>query len=515
MISLIVFTAIVATIGYLYIKFKLTYWKRIGLEQIEPVHLIYGNAKDFITRNSSFGDCHTKLYNNFKSRGLKHGGIYVMLRPTYMPLDLDIIKNILQKDFNNFVNHGFYVNEEVDPLTGHLFALEDDKWRRLRTKLTPTFTSGKMKMMFSTMVACTEGLREILTSYAKLQDAVDMKEVASRFTTDVIGSVAFGIDCNSLKNPDSEFRQFGRKIFTQTTWTRIRSVLATTIPRHFLTMIKFKQMNPEVEDFFMGVVDSTVNYREKNNIYRKDFMHLLLQLKNRGKVADDHLIFSEEDSKTADGHFLTFNELAAQCFVFFIAGFETSATTMTFALLELALNPDIQESLRQEITSVLKKHDNQVTYEAVMDMHYLDKVIHETLRKHPPLPGTPRMCNKEYQVPGTDVVLELGTKVHIPFQAIHRDPEYYPDPEKFDPERFSEENKAKRHPFAFIPFGEGPRICIGARFGMLQAKVGVASVIKNFNVTLNKKTKVPIKYTTKSFITAIDGDVWLTMEELS
>lgn len=85
----------------------------------------------------------------------------------------------------------------------------------------------------------------------------------------------------------------------------------------------------------------------------------------------------------------------------------------------------------------------------------------ETLRKHPAIPGTPRVCNKEYKIPGTDIVLEPGTRVHIPFQGLQRDPEYFPDPEKFDPERFSEENKAARPAFTFLTFGEGPRICIG------------------------------------------------------
>lgn len=88
----------------------------------------------------------------------------------------------------------------------------------------------------------------------------------------------------------------------------------------------------------------------------------------------------------------------------------------------------------------------------------------ETLRKHPPFPAVPRVCNKSYKIPHTDITLEKGTMVHISVQGVHRDPDYYPDPEKFDPDRFNEENKAKRHPYTFLAFGEGPRVCIGNKF---------------------------------------------------
>lgn len=97
-------------------------------------------------------------------------------------------------------------------------------------------------------------------------------------------------------------------------------------------------------------------------------------------------------------------------------------------------------------------------------IYFFNILFTETLRKHPPLPLIPRTCTKDYNIPGTDVVIESGTTVEIPTLSIQRDPEYYPDPDKFDPERFNVENKANRHPYAYIPFGEGHRICIGNCF---------------------------------------------------
>jgi len=96
-----------------------------------------------------------------------------------------------------------------------------------------------------------------------------------------------------------------------------------------------------------------------------------------------------------------------------------------------------------------------------MDYAVFVSIFSETLRKYPSVPILNRECTKTYKIPGSDVTLEKGMLTVIPVLGLHYDPKYYPDPDRFDPERFSEEEKAKRHHFAYLPFGEGPRICIG------------------------------------------------------
>ena len=157
----------------------------------------------------------------------------------------------------------------------------------------------------------------------------------------------------------------------------------------------------------------------------------------------------------------TFLEAAAQAFVFFAAGFETSSTTMQFALYELSLNPEIQEKTREEILKVLEKHDGKITYESIYEMNYLGRVIDETLRKYPAVPVLQRECTKDFTIPDTKVVIPAGMQVQVPIYGMHMDPEHFPNPGKFDPDRFTEEEKSKRHHYAYLPFGEGPRNCIG------------------------------------------------------
>ncbi|CAG9859763.1 unnamed protein product [Phyllotreta striolata] len=504
----------IPTILFLIIKWKNNYWKRIGLDYIEPV-LFYGNTKGLINRSEPFAEIFENFYKHFKQRGQPHGGIFVGPRPAYIPVDLAIIKNILLKDFSYFTDRGIYIQEEIDPLAAHLFNLDGEKWRNLRTKLTPAFTSGKMKMMFTTMTACTKGLVEILDEHFLLDDPVNIKDILGRFTTDIIGSAAFGIDCNSLKNPDSDFRMYGKQAFILPKRS-IKNLLEIFMSQKSLGKlgVKFRKTPQDVEDFFLNVVSSTVDYRETNNIFRKDALHLLLQLKNRGKITDDKDIF-EKNLDEGNNKFLTIEEVAAQCFIFFIAGFETSSTTMTFAILELSLHQEMQNRLREEILTVLKRHNNEITYDAIMEMNYLDKVINETLRKYPPLSIIPRQCCKDYKIPNSNVTIEKGTLVVISTKAIHYDTDYYEDPERFDPERFNEENKAKRPPMTFLAFGEGPRLCIGARFGLLQAKVGLVAILKHFKCTLNNKTKQPFEYDSCATVTSIKGDVWINVSKLN
>lgn len=133
----------------------------------------------------------------------------------------------------------------------------------------------------------------------------------------------------------------------------------------------------------------------------------------------------------------------------------------------------------------------------------------ETLRKYPPVPFLTRVCNKEYRIPNTDVTLTAGTDVFISVLGIHKDPEYYPDPERFDPDRFSEENKKKRPGFTFLPFGEGPRICIGLRFGVMQAKVGLCLLLSRFILRPAKGEKYDLDFEPTLIILTKKGNVTL------
>lgn len=254
-----------------------------------------------------------------------------------------------------------------------------------------------------------------------------------------------------------------------------------------LHALNVRLTDQELADFFMSILRDNIEYREKHSIRRKDFMDMFIRIKNNESIQDETLIPELQDKEVDKNETVTFNELSAQAFVFFVAGSETNSTASTLCMYELAKNPSIQEKLREDIKNTLQKHNNVISYESIMEMKYLDMVLNETLRKYPIAPDLLRMCRERYvlEVPGYDpLVIEPGTMLWLSILGIQTDPEYYPEPDKFDPERFSEKGKIGRHPQTYLPFGEGPRNCVGMRFALLQSKVAIVQFVKDHMITL-------------------------------
>ncbi|XP_018318914.1 probable cytochrome P450 6a19 [Agrilus planipennis] len=480
--------------SYYYFKRTYTYWNKYDIH-VAPSVIPFGSLGSIINRKESFSVILSKLYRQVKEKGEKHAGLFVLLNPIYMPLDPLIIKNIFIKDFNSFTDRSLYHNEIDDPISVNLLTMDGDQWRKMRIKLTPTFTSGKMKKMFTTFWLCGNRLVRKIDSMIETKESSGIKEILACYSTDIVGSCAFGIECNSFENPNSDFRTYGSRIFNFTRSEMFKMALARNFPK-VARFLGTRAIPKEVSDFFLKIVAENIKYREIKDVNRNDFFQTLLELE-----------------KDEENQIKKRNKVTAQSFVFFNAGFETSSTAMTFALYELALNTHIQDKLRQEVTSILQKYEDNLTYEALMEMEYLNKVIDETLRKYPPVAVLARNCTRDYNIENSNVVIKKGTRVFVSILGIHSDPEYYPNPDKFDPERFNEENKNKRPPCTFLPFGEGPRNCIGLRFGLMQVKIGLAIIVKNFKFTLNPKTGIP-RLDTHSFIYRFADEIYLDFERI-
>lgn len=494
------------TLVYLFFKRKYSYWERKGIKTLPGLNYLFGHYGSVYTHRESLPELFVRLY---RASSDPFSGFYGFLRHILLLRDPMLIHTILIKDFSYFTDRADEINEDYDPLTGNIVNLPGEKWRQVRGKFTPTFTSGKLKAMFSTLLNCGSSLEKYLEKLAEKSEVVDVIDVTARHGTNFIASVFFGIDVDTVNNPDNDFRKYGSRIFKTSSWNAFKRLSRLVAPQ-IIRLLRIKFADAGVEQFFNLIVKQNLEYREKNNVSRKDFFQLLVQLRNTGKVQLDNewetVIKTNSNEKT-----MSEAEVAAHSFAFFGAGFETSASTLSFCLYELAKNPDVQERLRNEINEVLQKHNGQITYESVMEMKFLGYCIDgklqkkflfpsisqnfsfftETLRMYPIFPNITRKCVKDYQIPGTDKVIEKGDIVIAPGFAIHRDERYYPEPERFNPDRFNEQNSAGKNQVnrPYLPFGDGPRNCIGLRLGKMQAQVGTIIMLKNFKYELDDYLK--------------------------
>ena len=480
---------------YYYFTSTLDFWKIRGVNGPRPIP-VFGNIRDLMFARISAADFSRKLYEEYRNEPVV--GIFTRRTPVLVLRDPDLIKDVMIRDFSTFADRSFPSPEKMEPLSAHLFNLEAERWRPLRTRLSPVFTSGKVKEMFPLILKCSEHLEKYLGKLVAKGEPVECRELTAKYTTDVIGSCIFGIETNALSDKESEFRRMGRMLFAVNFYQVLRIRIEEAMPWLY-NLLGYVLPPTEITTFFTKVIVDTMKYRNENNIVRPDFINLLLELKKHPEKL--------ENIKLTD------TLLAAQAFIFFAAGFETSSTAMSNALYELALHPEIQDKLRQEIREHYAKNNGELKYEQVKDMTYLDLVFRETLRKYPPGPLLMRKSTCDYTFHGTKVTIPKKTLLWIPIFAIHRDSNVYPNPDAFIPERFNDDAVA-RHPMHYFPFGVGPRNCIGARFAVYQSKVGLINVLRNHNIDVCEKTTIPYVIDPGAFLLAPKGGIYLKITKM-
>ena len=453
----------------LYVKYKRSYWKRRGVTSV-PGHWLFGNVKEAALQKKSFANVFGELYQQASEKDVVLG-FYIFHKPFLLVKSPELIKQILIKDFNIFPNRYFSASSFHDEIGNtNLFTIQNPPWKHLRTKLSPIFTSLKLKKLFHLIVENSESMSKYLEdqfSNGTKTKSIFLRDVTLRYTTDIISNIAFGVQVNSFNPDNTEF------------FEKVQEGLNFSIKRgiQFATMFFFPSVAPFVgaqmlgssTDYFRKVFWDSMDGRELNKVKRGDLIDLLVELKN-------------EKQDNVDFKF-TGDALVSQSAIFFIAARESSVSTICFTLAELAKHPEIQKRTRAEILEKLAEHG--MTYEGVLSMKYLYQVISETLRLYPPAPILDRVPIQNYKIPGSNIVIEKGTPVYITLTGLQRDPKYYRDPLTFNPDRYNEENKDEISQCTYIPFGDGPRACVGTRLGQLQSAIGVLTIIKDYEVSFD------------------------------
>ncbi|KAG8326347.1 hypothetical protein J6590_044333 [Homalodisca vitripennis] len=487
---IIIATISIVLAAYLFFSPVYSYFKKRGIP-FEHGTFPLGTLWPVFRVKKSYTQLMLHMYN--KHKGKKFVGFFQFFRKSVLIIDPDLLRNVLVKDFEYFDSKSLHYNKELEPLTAHLFALDGHEWKVLRTKIAPAFSSGKLKGMFQVILDVGDQLREYTSKMTAESEELECKDLFLRYGLAIIASTAFGIESDVLTDKSSTFFEMAETITEPTLGGMFRMGLMMyggNIAKQFNLRILPKKSH----EFFFNLAKDTVQYRETHEKTRNDVMQLLIQLLRKGgKYADEDIS-------------ITVEELAAQTFVFILAGYETTSTSMSFFLYEMAMNPEVQERVHAEVDAV-----DEITYDTLAGMEYLEMALDETLRKHVPLGFLSRVCSKDYLVPGTNHVIEKGTDVVISVTGLHSDPDLFPEPERFIPERFSKENKGNIKPFSYMPFGEGPRFCIGMRMGKVAVKAGLAMLMKRFSIQTTSRTPNPLKYDPHTINTVAVGGMWLRL----
>lgn len=244
-------------------------------------------------------------------------------------------------------------------------------------------------------------------------------------------------------------------------------------------MLSDKYLVSEEEKYMVDLVVKVIEERKQSNQVYNDFIETGTEaVQEVTKLIDGKKVpaFTKEETDEI---------IVAQSVIFLLAGFDTTAATLTHTSYLLAKNPEIQEKLYDQVMSKLEQY-GEVSHDMILDFPYLDQIINEVLRMYSPVVRLERECTKDITYNG--IHMKKGMLVSVATYPLHYSEEYYSEPQKFDPDRWAPENKHKINPYAYAPFGLGPRNCVGMRFAMEELKIALCSVVSKVKFVPTKET---------------------------
>ena len=364
-----------------------SYWPSRGVLNVKTTDV--ATLWEAITFGVPFHELDRRLFAKMKEAGVRYGGNIVFRRPTLFVLDPELLKNILVKDFDHFINRRVFEMGKGDPVFDNmLFNLENQEWKDLRNTMTPTFTTGKIRKMFGIFQQSGDKMTEFIKQECEKADVkgeIELRDVCGRYTMDVVAAAAFGVESHNFENKDSTFAVMGRRMQDRLSgFVLFQFIVLFLFPKLF-KILKFSFFDKSVVGFFNQVLNKSIEHREKTGEKRQDFLQLMLDAKaghlkaENDENEEDFLLQGDvkewKEAKSNKKTILTNDVILAQSNVFFLAGFDVTETLLMFACYELSLHPEIQERLYQEIKDAVEKNNGKMDYDLVNRMEYLEMVI--------------------------------------------------------------------------------------------------------------------------------------------
>lgn len=355
-----------------------------------------------------------------------------------------------------------------------LLTSTGDKWRARRKMFTPAFHFTILEDSAVTFNRDAKILCE------KLKKAVgrniELEGYISSCTLDIITGTAMGISLNTRSGAQKYMEEL--KTISASIAERILNPFLFNDYMFYVSSAGrlFRKAKRYMHEFSGEVIDEKIN----ELLIRQEDADRPTAESSRGKIRRHFLDAILETELSIPGTFSD-EDIREEVDTFMFEGHDTTAAAILFTLFNLARNRDVQEKVYRELREIFGDSDRDITSNDLKKMNYLEKVIKESLRLFPSVPAISRYLEKDL-ILKDGVIIPASANVIVPFFIVHRQSEHWPDPEKFDPERFSEENIGARHPYSYVPFSAGPRNCIGQKFALMELKTVVAAVVRKFRM---------------------------------
>ena len=475
-------------------------FKRLGIPGPKPWPVI-GNSI-FAFKHGMFNTV-VAGYRRFQYMGGMYG-TYEGRSPILTVTDLDMLREIMVKQFNNFPNRRKYATMDQPLIDKIMFNLDGDEWKQHRALLKPTLNPIRLKASYPRIEKLLRGMLEVMEQKAKNQGGqLDISLPIGCFCMDVIAGIGFDLDCNCIGNPKNDFLVKARHFldtFGERTFTF--ALFAPPFFKHILDWLGIMIMPKKEIMFLREFTRQAIEVRRSKpdeQRGREDFFQFMI---------DNSVVRDEKKSNAGPStKLLSLEELYGSSLTYFLAGYDTSAKGFVFAMYHLAMNPECLKKAQQEVDDVL--HGDFPNPDNVQNLKYIDMCIKESNRILPLGPYVERRCSQDTTVLGQHI--PAGMNIRIPIAGIHHDPNIYPDPDRYDPERFTPEAMKDRHPMAFLPFGAGPRGCFGQPLAMLLMRAGMAAMLQRYHLAPCGKSEYPIRIIPMSDLVP-EHDLWLSLE---
>lgn len=395
----------------------------------------------------------------------------------FHPDDVQVILNS-----TNHLEKGF-IYKLIHPwLRTGLLTSTGPKWQKRRRILTPTFHFNILKQFVDILVeesnSMTKFLNDLDGSIVK-----DLVSFVSRHTLNAICETSMGVSLQNMDEYGQQYRHAVHEMGEILVYRLIKPWYYSDITFALSSMGKKQAKNLKIlHGFTETIIAERKRYHEfTDGRYLQNFENYALtetddnqMIKHKKKrlAMLDLLIAASRDNTIND------LDIREEIDTFMFEGHDTVAMAVCFAILLLAEHKDIQELARNEVSAVMQENGGKLTITALQNLPYLERCLKETMRLYPSVPYISRILSEDVKL--QSYLIPSTTEVYINIDYLHRNPNFWPNPDKFNPDRFLPENIHNRHPFSYVPFSAGPRNCIGQRFAMLELKTMIAPLLHNF-----------------------------------